>query len=69
MRHPGVLGVVSVPSLPSVSGEVMGRHIIFNTPLSCVLQINFILFVNILRILMRKLRTQETRGNEVNHYK
>lgn len=39
------------------------------SPLSCVLQINFILFINILRILMRKLRTQETRGNEVNHYK
>lgn len=38
-------------------------------PSSCVLQINFILFINILRILMRKLRTQETRGNEVNNYK
>lgn len=63
----------AVPSLSSVPGagpgEVTGMYIIFNTPLSCVLQINFILFVNILRILMRKLRTQETRGNEVNHYK
>lgn len=38
-------------------------------PVILSILINFILFVNILRILMRKLRTQETRGNEMNHFK
>ncbi|XP_036905784.1 secretin receptor isoform X3 [Sturnira hondurensis] len=38
-------------------------------PVILSILINFILFINILRILMRKLRTQETGRNEVNHYK
>eukprot|EP00072_Mus_musculus_P051296 XP_006529748.1 PREDICTED: secretin receptor isoform X3 [Mus musculus] len=38
-------------------------------PVILSIVINFIFFINILRILMRKLRTQETRGNETHHYK
>ncbi|XP_077009677.1 secretin receptor isoform X2 [Tamandua tetradactyla] len=38
-------------------------------PVLLSILVNFVLFINILRILMKKLRTQETRGNEVNHYK
>ncbi|XP_021092267.1 secretin receptor isoform X3 [Heterocephalus glaber] len=37
-------------------------------PVILSILINFIFFINILRILMRKLRAQET-GNEMNHYK
>uniref|UniRef100_A0A2K6S1I2 Secretin receptor n=1 Tax=Saimiri boliviensis boliviensis TaxID=39432 RepID=A0A2K6S1I2_SAIBB len=42
---------------------------IIRGPVILSILINFLLFINILRILMRKLRTQETRGNEVSHYK
>uniref|UniRef100_A0A8C6QK57 Secretin receptor n=1 Tax=Nannospalax galili TaxID=1026970 RepID=A0A8C6QK57_NANGA len=38
-------------------------------PVILSILINFIFFINILRILMRKLRTQERRGNEMIHYK
>ncbi|XP_051004151.1 secretin receptor [Acomys russatus] len=38
-------------------------------PVILSILINFIFFINILRILMRKLRTQETRGNETSHYR
>uniref|UniRef100_A0A8C5KF36 Secretin receptor n=1 Tax=Jaculus jaculus TaxID=51337 RepID=A0A8C5KF36_JACJA len=38
-------------------------------PVILSILINFIFFINILRILMRKLRTQEARGNEMKHYK
>nr|XP_023411823.1 secretin receptor [Loxodonta africana] len=38
-------------------------------PVILSILVNFILFINILRILMKKLKTQETRGNEVHHYK
>lgn len=70
-----ILAVMSaMSSLPSGPGDRARRggwksKIPSAPPLPCVLQINFILFINILRILMRKLRTQETRGNEVSHYK
>ncbi|XP_004589442.3 secretin receptor [Ochotona princeps] len=42
---------------------------IIRGPVILSILVNFILFINILRILLRKLRTRETRGNEVNHYK
>ncbi|KAM9249751.1 secretin receptor [Dugong dugon] len=38
-------------------------------PVIVSILMNFILFINILRILMTKLRTQETRGNAGHHYK
>ncbi|XP_072469434.1 secretin receptor isoform X2 [Notamacropus eugenii] len=42
---------------------------IIRGPISVSILVNFILFVNILRILMKKLKTPEMRGNDMNHYK
>ncbi|XP_036602183.1 secretin receptor [Trichosurus vulpecula] len=42
---------------------------IIRGPISVSILVNFILFVNILRILMKKLKTPEMRGNDMSHYK
>ncbi|XP_043851101.1 secretin receptor [Dromiciops gliroides] len=42
---------------------------IIRGPVIVSILVNFILFVNILRILMKKLKTPEMRGNDMSHYK
>ncbi|XP_038204610.1 secretin receptor isoform X2 [Arvicola amphibius] len=56
------IGCWDINSNPSIWWLIRG-------PVILSILINFIFFINILRILMRKLRTQETRGNEMNQYK
>lgn len=60
-HHPGGWGVLATP--PSLAGEITCNM------LSLFVQVNFVLFVSIIRILLQKLTSPDIGGNDQSQYK